>query len=82
MKDTDPLKDDLWERDEIASPCVKLCVIHPEERICVGCFRTIDEIAVWSQLAREARAEIMEDLPSRAPRLAKRRGGRAGRLDH
>jgi hypothetical protein len=75
------LKDDLWTRDEIASPCVKLCVIHPEERICVGCFRTIDEIAAWSRLAPAARAGILEDLPARAPRLAKRRGGRAARLD-
>ena len=75
------MKDDVWQRDEIASPCVKLCVIHPEERICVGCLRTIDEIAAWSRLAPAARAEIMEDLAARAPRLAKRRGGRAARLD-
>lgn len=23
------MKDDVWKRDEIASPCVKLCVVHP-----------------------------------------------------
>jgi uncharacterized protein len=75
------MKDDLWQRDEIQSPCVKLCVVHPEERICVGCFRTIDEISAWSRLTHEARSTIMAELPSRAPRLAKRRGGRMGRLD-
>ncbi len=75
------MKDDVWKRDEIASPCVKLCVVHPEERICVGCLRTIDEIASWSRLTHEGRAEVMADLPSRAPRLAKRRGGRMGRLE-
>ena len=68
-------------RDEIASPCVKLCVVHPEERICVGCFRTIEEISTWSRLTPDARDAIMADLPNRAPRLAKRRGGRMGRLD-
>jgi uncharacterized protein len=75
------LKDDVWKRDEIASPCVKLCVVHPEERICVGCFRTIDEISRWSKLSHEERASVMAELPTRAPRLAKRRGGRQARLD-
>jgi hypothetical protein len=75
------VKDDLWQRDEIESPCVKLCVIHPEERLCLGCFRTIEEISAWSRLSPEARRSVMADLPSREPRLARRRGGRAGRLD-
>lgn len=75
------MKDEVWKRDEVQSPCVKLCVVHPEERMCVGCFRTIDEIASWSRLSHEERATIMADLPARAPRLARRRGGRQGRLD-
>lgn len=68
-------------RDEIDSPCVKLCVIHPEERLCVGCFRSIEEITAWSRMTPVARAVAMADLPERAPRLARRRGGRIGRLD-
>lgn len=75
------MKDDVWKRDEIASPCVKLCVVHPEERICVGCYRSIDEISRWSRMTHEERATVMEDLPTRAPRLSKRRGGRQARLD-
>ena len=75
------VKDDLWMRDEVESPCVKLCVVHPEERLCVGCYRTIEEISVWSRLSDQERAAIIADLPTRAPRLAQRRGGRMGRLD-
>jgi predicted Fe-S protein YdhL (DUF1289 family) len=75
------MNDDSWKRDEVDSPCVKLCVVHPEERICVGCYRSIDEIATWSRLTPAERRAIMADLPSRAPRLQKRRGGRLGRLD-
>lgn len=71
--------DEVWQRDEIQSPCVKLCVIHPEERLCVGCLRSIDEISGWSRLTPDARAAIMADLPGRAPRLQKRRGGRMAR---
>lgn len=72
--------DEVWKREEVESPCVKLCVVHPEERICVGCFRSIDEISSWSRLTPAERSAIMADLPARAPRLAKRRGGRMQRL--
>ena len=75
------MKDDLWKRDEIASPCVKLCVVHPEERLCVGCLRSIEEISGWSRMTHEERATVMAELPSRASRLAKRRGGRMARLE-
>jgi hypothetical protein len=73
-------KDTVWTRAEVESPCVKLCVVHPEERICTGCLRTIDEITQWSKMAPDERSEIMQELPNRAPRLKKRRGGRAARL--
>ena len=56
-------KDAVWARDEVDSPCVKLCVIHPEERLCVGCYRSIEEISVWSRMTPEARAAVMADLP-------------------
>lgn len=75
------VKDDVWKRDEIESPCVKVCVVHPEARICVGCHRTIDEITQWSRMTPEARREIMDALPSRSGQLQKRRGGRSARLD-
>ncbi|MCU0800835.1 MAG: DUF1289 domain-containing protein [Rhodobacteraceae bacterium] len=72
--------DDIWARDEVQSPCVKLCVVHPEARICIGCYRSIDEISTWSRMTHEARADLMAQLPLRAANLTKRRGGRAGRL--
>ena len=75
------MSDEIWERAEVDSPCIKICVIHPEERICVGCYRSIEEIATWSRLTPAERRAIMADLPARLPQLAKRRGGRMGRLD-
>lgn len=72
--------DAIWKRAEIESPCVKICVIHPETRLCTGCLRSIDEIGAWSRLSSEDRSEIMKDLPARATLLTKRRGGRAARL--
>ncbi|WP_291727465.1 DUF1289 domain-containing protein [Leisingera sp. F5] len=74
------MTDDVWKRDEIQSPCIKICVVHPESRICTGCYRTIDEIRDWSKMTNEDRAGIMNDLPERASKLVKRRGGRGARL--
>ena len=71
------MSDDIWTRDEPLSPCTKVCQIHPEMRLCVGCYRTIDEIASWSRLSDPERREIMEKLPDRKPMLQKRRGGRS-----
>lgn len=74
------MSDPIWQRAEIESPCVKVCVIHPQARICVGCHRTGEEIAIWSRLTPAARRAIMDELPARKPLLAQRRGGRAARL--
>jgi predicted Fe-S protein YdhL (DUF1289 family) len=42
--------------------------------------RTIDEITAWSRMGNAERTAILELLPDRAPKLKKRRGGRAARL--
>ena len=75
------MHDDIWRRDEIESPCVKICVIHPSARLCTGCLRSIDEITRWSRMTPDERRSVMTALPERAGQLAQRRGGRAGRLE-
>jgi predicted Fe-S protein YdhL (DUF1289 family) len=76
------MSDEPWRRDEVESPCVKVCLVHPEAGICIGCHRTIEEIASWSAMSAEARRAVLAELPARAARLRPaRRGGRAGRLD-
>lgn len=72
--------DHIWARDEVQSPCVKICVIHPASRICTGCLRSIDEIGSWSRMTHDERATVMAALPDRAKLVTKRRGGRAARL--
>ncbi len=70
----------IWSRDEIDSPCVRVCVVHPDSGICVGCLRTPDEIASWTRMSPDQRREIMANLSTRAPQLTQRRGGRRARL--
>ncbi|KAB7610288.1 DUF1289 domain-containing protein [Amylibacter sp. SFDW26] len=72
--------DEVWKREERQSPCVKICVMHPESKLCIGCYRTNAEIAAWGRMSREERQEIMAELPAREPLLKpKRRGGRKRR---
>ena len=49
----------------IASPCNRVCVIHPPRRLCIGCGRTLTEIVRWIELGDAERARIMAQLHSR-----------------
>jgi predicted Fe-S protein YdhL (DUF1289 family) len=69
--------DKVWTRDEPSSPCVNICVIHRRAQICVGCYRTMDEIAAWGTMPEADRQALMAELHARAQELKKRRGGRA-----
>lgn len=71
--------DEIWRRDEVESPCVNICVVHPETRLCTGCARSMDEIARWSRMSAAERQQIMAELPSRSAAPKGRRGGRARR---
>ncbi|MEM6693400.1 MAG: DUF1289 domain-containing protein [Pseudomonadota bacterium] len=72
---------DPTDMDPIASPCVRLCGIHPRAGICAGCYRTMDEITAWGQMSQETRRAIIAELPGRAGLLRQRRGGRRARQD-
>jgi predicted Fe-S protein YdhL (DUF1289 family) len=80
MTERATMSDQIWKRDEIDSPCVNICVVDRESRLCTGCLRSIDEIAAWSVISAEERRAILADLPGRAVRISKRRGGRRARL--
>ena len=70
----------IWKRSEIDSPCVNICIIHPQAKICVGCNRTIEEISNWSNKSTLERTEIIKELPNRSSLLKVKRGGRTNRL--
>ena len=52
-------------RRAIASPCISVCRIDPASGWCVGCLRTIDEIASWGTLAQAQRDAVMAALERR-----------------
>ena len=51
----------------IDSPCVNICEMDATTGLCLGCARTIDEIAVWSSRSAAWRDEVMAALPRRRP---------------
>jgi uncharacterized protein len=53
---------------DIESPCVNICTFEPVRGICLGCGRTLDEIAAWASLSGEERRRIMAELPGRLER--------------
>ena len=68
---------EIWKRDEVDSPCVSVCLIHPDIGICLGCHRTRAEVDGWNDLSSEERASILIELPGRE-RLLRGRGRRRG----
>ena len=51
----------------ISTPCIKLCVV--EHGLCIGCGRTLDEIASWGSMAEPQRRAVMEGLAARLAAL-------------
>ena len=50
---------------DVASPCINVCTLDPQTQVCLGCFRTIDEIAAWGGASNAERAAIVAQLPMR-----------------
>ena len=45
------------------SPCIKVCTL--EDGICIGCFRTQDEIREWIIYTDEQKKVVLEKLEER-----------------
>jgi uncharacterized protein len=53
----------------LESPCIKVCTLDPGTGLCIGCLRTIDEIAGWVAFTDDERTAIRAALPTRRARL-------------
>ena len=58
--------------DELASPCINVCEMDAGSGLCVGCLRTLDEIAAWGALDSNAKRAVLAALPSRRIEKANR----------
>jgi hypothetical protein len=49
----------------IESPCIKVCEMDAASGLCIGCGRTLDEIARWGSMSDAGRRAVMSVLPDR-----------------
>ena len=49
----------------VESPCIRICQLDPQDKHCLGCLRTLDEIRRWSSMPDAERRRIKAELPAR-----------------
>lgn len=59
---------------EIESPCVLVCMLDNATGWCLGCGRTGEEIAGWTQADPGRRKSILDQIPHRIAHLRQRTG--------
>lgn len=52
------------EVKKINSPCVRNCCLS-EDDICLGCFRSLDEIVRWTVASEQQKQDVLELAHSR-----------------
>lgn len=55
-------------KNSLESPCVRNCCLN-EQDICLGCFRSIDEICHWAQADQVLRQQILLAAEQRRKQL-------------
>lgn len=52
--------------DEVPSPCVSVCRMDAEGVFCIGCLRTLPEIADWSRSDAASKRSVWRAIDVRA----------------
>lgn len=59
----------MMQPPPIATPCVQVCIVDGESGLCLGCYRTLAEVAAWTRFSDAERHEIMTGLAARRGRI-------------
>jgi len=49
----------------VTSPCIDICRIDPENGLCAGCLRTLEEIAGWGGYSEAQKRAVLDKLAQR-----------------
>jgi len=52
------------QKNKIKSPCIDKCK-YDENKVCMGCFRTMHEIVNWPEFSDEHKKEIITRVGSK-----------------
>lgn len=61
----------------IWTPCIKVCFVDPDAEMCVGCFRTLPELAQWTRYTGTEREAIKDALPAREAAYRREKAGKS-----
>ncbi len=53
------------EFEKFKSPCTKFCHINDKNGYCRGCFRTVDEIAMWIYYSLQEKEDLLKKIELR-----------------
>lgn len=59
--DYDPHKD----KGRVPSPCISICRMNPQNGLCEGCYRTIDEIVAWGSADDDYKRAVWVEIRKR-----------------
>ena len=51
--------------DQIPSPCVGVCQINSKTKFCLGCWRSLREVAHWSRYSRAEKLAVVDSIKQR-----------------
>jgi len=55
----------------LKSPCIEVCAFDGRSGLCIGCFRTRDEIRGWKKMTDHRRHQILNERARRQAKVAR-----------
>ena len=49
----------------VPSPCISVCKMDAVSQLCTGCYRTLDEIMVWSRCDEAFKKQVWQAIEQR-----------------
>ncbi|MGB0734270.1 MAG: DUF1289 domain-containing protein [Pontibacterium sp.] len=58
--------------NQVTTPCVRQCCLDAND-VCLGCFRTLEEILAWQAMSEEERKAAMLVIGARKKKILAKR---------
>lgn len=57
-----PIYDPESDISPVPSPCISICKIDEKSSLCVACYRSLEEITIWSRANEETKRMIWREI--------------------
>lgn len=68
-KDGDGASDIDTAQGMVRSPCIGVCQLNPDNGLCLGCLRSLEEISAWSRVSPDEQRRILATVAARREAL-------------